>query len=234
MSHDTGKLTEFLDDYSDEESPTPPPPPPEEDEETPPPPPEEDDDLSDDDLSDVESIRNKPRGLYDSDTESDLDSLVDVNQAESTTGVFTHNMSGIDDDDEDSDDYSEDEDYLQKFDTINKQDMVAQYHPELLMHNNEEIKLLSKVVRNRDGIIFDPLHRTLPFITKYERARVIGERAHQINMGAKPTVEVAQDLIDGYQIAMIEFEQKKLPFIIKRPLPNGGCEYWKVKDLEVV
>jgi hypothetical protein len=40
--------------------------------------------------------------------------------------------------------------------------------------------------------------------------------------------------VDGYQIALLELEQKKLPFIIKRPYPNGGVEYWNVGDLEVL
>jgi len=40
--------------------------------------------------------------------------------------------------------------------------------------------------------------------------------------------------VDGYQIALLELEHKKLPFIIKRPYPNGGVEYWNVGDLEVL
>ena len=35
-------------------------------------------------------------------------------------------------------------------------------------------------------------------------------------------------------IAKKELEKKLLPFIIKRPLPNGECEYWKLKDLEII
>ena len=80
----------------------------------------------------------------------------------------------------------------------------------------------------------DPLHQTLPFLTKYEKTRILGERTHQINSGAKPFIPVETDIIDGYLIALKELEQKKIPFIVKRPLPNGGCEYWKLKDLEIV
>ena len=32
----------------------------------------------------------------------------------------------------------------------------------------------------------------------------------------------------------MELKNKKLPFIIKRPLPGGSCEYWNVKDLELL
>ena len=137
-------------------------------------------------------------------------------------------------DEEDDDEEEEDDHYLQKFDESIKTNIIAEYHPELNAHNNEEVELLSRVVRNENGQIIDPLHRTVPFITKYEKARVLGERAKQLNSGAKPFVEVEPSVLDGYLIALKEFEEKKIPFILKRPLPNGGCEYWKMKDLEVI
>ena len=99
---------------------------------------------------------------------------------------------------------------------------------------DDEIEMLCKITYNEKGIIVDPLHKTLPFITKYERARILGERSKQINMGAKPLVEIEPDVIDGYLIALKEYNEKKIPFIVKRPLPNGGCEYWKFKDLEII
>ena len=39
-------------------------------------------------------------------------------------------------------------------------------------------------------------------------------------------------MLNGIRIAEKELEEKKIPFIIRRPLPNGGSEYWKVEDLE--
>lgn len=137
-----------------------------------------------------------------------------------------------DDDESDSDD--EDEQYLQKFDKEMRQNIVEEYHPELVIHSNEDIQAYTKIVRNEQGVIVDPLHTTLPFVTKYERARILGERAKQINAGAKPLVKLDKDVIDGYLIASQEFQEKVIPFIIKRPLPNGGCEYWKFKDLELI
>jgi hypothetical protein len=47
--------------------------------------------------------------------------------------------------------------------------------------------------------------------------------------GTDTAVDAAHGLI-----ALAELERKAIPFIIKRPLPNGGCEYWKLKDLEVL
>jgi DNA-directed RNA polymerase I, II, and III subunit RPABC2 len=71
-------------------------------------------------------------------------------------------------------------------------------------------------------------------MTKYEKTRVLGQRASQINSGAKPFVPIKNDIIDGYLIAMEELKQKKIPFIIRRPIPNGGFEYWRVADLDII
>lgn len=138
----------------------------------------------------------------------------------------------IDDDDDDYDEY--DESYLQKFDNEVIRNYVNSYHPECLNHNYEEISKLSVVVKNSDGIIVDPLHRTIPYLTKYERARVLGQRAKQIETGAKPLVKVPETIVDGYLIAELELREKKIPFIIRRPIPGGACEYWSIKDLEIV
>ena len=133
-------------------------------------------------------------------------------------------------DDEDSDD---DDDYLQKFDDEIKKSYIDSAHPEETTANYDEIRALSKVVRNKDGVIIDVLHKSIPILTKYELTNVLGTRAKQINAGAKTYID-QKDIIDGYLLAQIELKQKKLPFIIKRPMPNGGCEYWKVSDLEIL
>jgi len=138
------------------------------------------------------------------------------------------------DDDEDDDDEDDDDDYLQKFDESLRSNIIADHHPELHQHNYEEIDALSNIAKNEFGVVMDPLHKTLPFLTKYERARVLGERAKQINSGSKPFIKVDPTMIDGYLIALKELEQKMIPFIVKRPLPHGGCEYWKLKDLELL
>ena len=58
--------------------------------------------------------------------------------------------------------------------------------------------------------------------------------SNNINLNENYIDEIDDNIIDGYLIALKEFEQKKVPFIIKRPLPNGGCEYWKLPDLEIL
>ena len=137
-----------------------------------------------------------------------------------------------DDDDDDDDDY--DENHLQKFDSEAKKKYIASFHPESLSYNNEETESMSRVTRNDAGTIIDPFHKTLPFLTKYEKTRILGIRTKQLNEGAKPYVDVNPTIIDGYIIAQLELEHKKLPFIIRRPMPNGSSELWRLQDLEII
>ena len=138
-----------------------------------------------------------------------------------------------DDNDDDDDEYNED-DILQKFDHETKKKYIASHHPECLSFNHEETETLSRVVRDENGRIVDPYHKTLPFLTKYEKTRILGIRTKQLNEGAKPYIDVNATIIDGYIIAQLELEHKRLPFIIRRPIPNGGSELWKLQDLEII
>ena len=138
-------------------------------------------------------------------------------------------------DEDDLEDYDYDEaDTLMKFDEELKNNYIEEYHPEEIYINYDEVKALSNITRDRDGIIVDELHKSLPLLTKYEYTNILGIRAKQINEGAKPFVNMDKEIMDGYLIAQIEIKQKKLPFIIKRPIPNGGTEYWRLSDLEIL
>lgn len=139
----------------------------------------------------------------------------------------------LDDDDEEEE---EEEGYLKKFDKELRKNYLVDFHPEILSHNNIEIQTLSEVIRDpKSGIIIDDLHKTIPFMTKYEKTRILGIRAKQIDSGSKPFIRNSNPtLIDGYAIAQKELENKLLPFIIRRPLPNGGSEFWKIKDLQMI
>ena len=137
-------------------------------------------------------------------------------------------------DEESDEDEDEEENIMQKFDSELRDNFILNYHPESRTHNYEEVKALARVTRDGRGIIMDPMHKTLPFLTKYEMTRVLGQRAKQLDSGAKPFVKIPLNIIDGYHIAQLELEQKKIPFIIKRPFPNGGIEYWHVNDLEIL
>ena len=189
---------------------------------------EEDDAINDDDDEDS-----------DIELDEDGEPIVKKNISESKTSKTTKStvkkpqlILDNDDDDDENDDF--DDNYLQKFDNDLIKNYVNDFHPECLNHNYDEISKLTIVTRNQDGIIVDPLHRTIPYLTKYEKARVLGQRAKQIETGAKPLVKVPENIVDSYIIAELELREKKVPFIIRRPVPSGGCEYWNLKDLEQI
>ena len=75
--------------------------------------------------------------------------------------------------------------------------------------------------------------RTIPFLTKYEKARIIGKRAMQISKGSPPLVEIG-DLESPIDIAKKELMERKIPFIIRRPLPDVSYEDWRVDELRIL
>jgi DNA-directed RNA polymerase subunit K/omega len=136
--------------------------------------------------------------------------------------------------DDDSESDADDEEYYQKLDNDINSTMLIDKHPGVTQSSYSEILTLSNVVRNDKGVIIDELHKTYPFLSKYEKAKIIGVRTKQLNNGADPFIEVGPNVIDGLNIAIKELNEKKLPFIIARPLPNGSREYWRLKDLELI
>ena len=203
---------------------------------------EEEDEDEDEDASDAEDndrTKTKKRESPDSDADADASDADDSEEEEEEDANYQNKTKpstlfpGLELSDNE-DEEEEDENYLQKFDETKNSDIISQYYPELQSHNYDEVDAMARIVRDETGLIIDPLHKTLPFITKYEKARILGERAKQLNSGARPMVEIDETLIDGYLIALKEYDEKKIPFIIKRPMPNGSCEYWRFSDMEIL
>ena len=72
---------------------------------------------------------------------------------------------------------------------------------------------------------------TMPHMTKFERAKILGIRAEMIASGDKPLIELNGVFNNAYQIAVEELKQKKIPLIIRRTLPNGSIEDWRVEEM---
>lgn len=183
---------------------------------------DEDDDENDDGrIGTNNGIQTNNKVNNDDEDDEEYDDLIDT---QTTSGI----METVDDDEPI-------ENYLQKISENMKSNIIANYHPQLKPHNFEEIRVLLNIKRDKNGDIKDDYHRTSPFMTKYERTRILAERTVQINMGMDTFLDnINENMIDGYLIAMEEMKQKKIPFIIKRPLPNGAFEYWNACDLEML
>jgi len=186
-----------------------------------------DEDPIDEDESDEKDEDNDD----DAEENSTILSLKDVGDS---SGNDVTDDSGDDSGEYDEDSDNDDEEYFKKFDSELRKKHLTTFHPESFSNNYDEISKLTRVVRDEDNIIIDPLHKTAPFLTKYEYTKILGVRAKQIDSGATPFVKVPENMIDSYLIAKLELAEKRVPFIIRRPIANGSSEYWNVKDLEIL
>ena len=98
---------------------------------------------------------------------------------------------------------------------------LYQQHPECILDYVEQVvpKIQLGFVPP-GGSNIDANHRTYPFLTNFEKTKIVGLRANQISQGSAPFIAVPKHITDVREIARLELEQKRLPFIIKRPLPN--------------
>jgi|APGre2960657404_1045060.scaffolds.fasta_scaffold68145_3 DNA-directed RNA polymerase subunit K/omega len=82
-------------------------------------------------------------------------------------------------------------------------------------------------------------YHSLPLMTKFEFNQVISLRTMHLSRGAPPLVDVADDYTiqtntQLREIALRELTEGKLPYMVKRPLPNGKHEYYPVSALSLV
>ncbi|KAK3990552.1 RNA polymerase, subunit omega/K/RPB6 [Cladorrhinum sp. PSN332] len=82
----------------------------------------------------------------------------------------------------------------------------------------------------KDKKIPDDQRTTTPYMTKYERARILGTRALQISMNAPVLVDLEGET-DPLQIATKELREKRIPLIVRRYMPDGYYEDWPVDQL---
>lgn len=72
---------------------------------------------------------------------------------------------------------------------------------------------------------------TSPLMNRFEVTKLIGIRAQQLACGMQPCVSFDPDITNTEFIAIQELLQKKMPLIVRRYLPNGVYEDWRVNEL---
>lgn len=79
---------------------------------------------------------------------------------------------------------------------------------------------------------------TREYFTKYEFTALMALRAQQLADGSSPLVGLEGlnpgDPMFVWQVSRREIEQKKLPFIVRRQLPDGTAEFWSVQEMEIM
>ena len=122
----------------------------------------------------------------------------------------------------------------EKTDKNRSLDYLSLHHPECRLDYVEVVnqKLPLTAYTPEGGI--DANHKSVPYLTLFEKTKIIGFRANQLAQGARPLVELPEYMTDVLEIARLELEQKRLPYILKRPFPDGSYEYIRLADLLVL
>lgn len=127
-----------------------------------------------------------------------------------------------DKDDEEGEEVEGDDDCLYKI-TKKKKTLDIDLEVGDDIFEDEETNKQNIYVKSEDRV-------TKPILFEFERVRILGERATQLSMGAKPMIKNVDNL-DPKTIAKMELENKVIPLIIIRELPNGAMEKWKISEL---
>ena len=110
---------------------------------------------------------------------------------------------------------------------------LYKFHPETILDYSEKVMsmvALQQVPPTSDNV--DKFHKSQPFLSVYELTKILGFRANQLAQGARSYLKPVPDHITStLEIAKLELSQRLLPFIVKRPIPDGTFEYWRLSDL---
>jgi DNA-directed RNA polymerase subunit K/omega len=201
---------------------------------------EPEEELGDEPGEEDEVVLEEEQGIPDIEDlgEEDVDDLsIQSDGEKENTNEILNDVLSSDDEEEDgslSDVDEEGGEFDIRIDDEYKMKYISMVHPEEVNDSFFEMNALANVKRGENMKIEDELHTTYPILSKYEKTRVLGIRISQLNEGARPLTSIANQIIDNHIIAEKELQEKLLPFIIMRPLPNGKKEYWRLEDLEVI
>jgi DNA-directed RNA polymerase I, II, and III subunit RPABC2 len=162
----------------------------------------------------------KTSGSEESDVESEISEVV-----EDVVDFDDEEEGNEDDDDDENIDETELKNENENENEIDNEDIIDCFYDFEQNEVNNIQNIQINDVPKEDRI-------TMPYLTKYERVRVLGTRAKQISLGAKILVKnVDLTTKSPIEIAKIELELGVIPFKIRRPLPNGKVEEWKISEL---
>ena len=75
---------------------------------------------------------------------------------------------------------------------------------------------------------------TIPILSKYEKARIIGIRAQQLADGAISVIKIPSYVKNTVEIAEIELKERKIPLIVRRILSKDIYEDWRIEEFQLV
>jgi DNA-directed RNA polymerase subunit K/omega len=111
-------------------------------------------------------------------------------------------------------------------------EILLKYHPECILEyeETEHPSIPLRTTLSKD----DPKHKSAPFLSIYEKTKILGMRTNQLAQGARPYIQVPEHITDIQEIAKMELEQRRLPIIIKRFIPDGTFDRFRLSDLIII
>jgi len=122
-----------------------------------------------------------------------------------------------------------------------REDGAVELTEQLITDINKECEK----IENRETITQDSQHEPTeitsengsaalgpPTLTRFEKARIMGARALQLSLGAPVFIKIPKNAITSLEIAMEELNQRLLPIVIKRSLPNKDYQNIPIDKFE--
>lgn len=100
-------------------------------------------------------------------------------------------------------------------------------------HSNSMFEVMTMMPSSANMIATKQTRVTLPYLSKYEKTRILGTRALQLSLNAKPLIDVGEET-DPIKIATMEFDARKIPIMLRRNLPDGSYEDWTLDELIIL
>lgn len=153
--------------------------------------------------------------FYDSEEYSDEDTVEDDIEEED---IEDEDIDEVEDEVENNDEESDEESVEDEGEVCYARTVKADY-----LQDDEVVESDWIELKGDDRI-------TRPVMFYYELVRLIGTRAQQFNLGAKPLVQGLEGL-PTHKMAYLEIISHMTPFIIRRFLPYNKYEEWRVDEL---
>jgi DNA-directed RNA polymerase subunit K/omega len=202
----------------------------------------ESEDLSEDDVKLKKKSGGSKSKKADSDIEDDEEIDEEIDEEENTEEV-DNDVVDADDADEDigvkdesiNESDEEEPDAEEDVKSVTSNDDKETVGPDGKCYSKyakEEDIDLDEYFRDDDIIITKTGRVGKPILFKYERVRLLSDRARQLAEGAKPMIKNTTGL-SHKEVALLELKNKLIPLIIERPIPNSGSERWRLSELEI-
>ena len=167
---------------------------------------EEGDDIIDDDVIDDDAIDDDVDVDDEKDNDNEKNDVDDIDEADEDIHITE------DEDEKNTIKQEEDEDG----------DILLNFEPEIIDYSLIDEEDINIIVESKT---------TKPFLTKYEKVKLLAFRTNQIARGAKPMIKIQYNM-SSKNIAKAELNERVIPLLLLRPIPNGKAELWNIRELE--